>query len=46
MIFIVVPSKQNTIREKINYAMKQRVGVCRRSCFAEVRPSGAVHELH
>lgn len=23
MIFIVVPSKQNTIREKINYAMKQ-----------------------
>lgn len=46
MLLIVMPSKQNTIREKINNTMKQRVGVSRGRCFAEVRPSGAGHELY
>lgn len=46
MISIVMPSKENIIREKINTTMKQRVGVCRGYCFADVRPSGAVHELY
>lgn len=41
-----MPSKQNTVREKINNNMKQRVGVCRGYCVAEVRPSGAVHDLY